>query len=134
MTLKLLYQKINPVEYLSLAKNLSSQLDIAALRSAADRAYYASFLTCRENLRLKGYIVPYNGIDEHEYISRTLRTVIGSLGNDENRLRRARNEITYNTNDLIAGQNDVMPLEWILKTASELITSVEALPQKFKSQ
>lgn len=113
---------------------ISSQLDIAALRSAADRAYYASFLTCRENLRLKGYIVPYNGIDEHEYISRTLRTVIGSLGNDENRLRRARNEITYNTNDLIAGQNDVMPLEWILKTASELITSVEALPQKFKSQ
>jgi hypothetical protein len=123
----LLYPKIKPTEYLSFAKGLSSQIETAAKRSAADRAYFASYLACRENLFEKGYIVPYGGPEDHEYVSRTLRTVFGSKGNDEFRLRRARNEITYNIKDLFAGQNNAAALDWMLDTATELISSVERL-------
>lgn len=55
--------------------------------------------------------------------------VLGSAGNDENRLRRARNCITYNTGDLYLGNpQDTQPLNRILDTARKIIKQVEDLP------
>ena len=45
-------------DYLSLAKELASRADEAALRSAASRAYYAVFCKARNNLRREGATIP----------------------------------------------------------------------------
>jgi hypothetical protein len=125
---KPLYPSITPDEYLSLAKELASRQESASLRSAADRAYFATFLACRELLKKKNYIVEYGHIEDHQYISRVLKTVLKSKGNEENRLRRVRNEITYNTGDLFQGQDNVRRLDWVFSTSEELIRLVNELP------
>ena len=135
MTSNLLYPRLKAEEYLDLANELSFRHEPAAIRTAADRAYYAVFLTSRDSLLEKGYIEPYRGLDDHDYISRTLksREVLGSAGNDENRLRLARNRITYNTSDLYLGKPyGVHPLDWILNTAKDIIKQVKALPKNPK--
>jgi hypothetical protein len=53
--LKPLYPAINPNEYFILAKELASRPEEACKRSAVDRAYFASFLTCRDVLQNKNY-------------------------------------------------------------------------------
>jgi hypothetical protein len=125
---KPLYPSILPGEYLTLAKELASRQEAASLRSAVDRAYYAVFLTCRDLLQKKNYIVEYGHIEDHQYISRVLKTVLKSKGNEENRLRRVRNEITYNTSDLFQGHDTVRRLDWVFSTSEELIQLVNNLP------
>ncbi len=57
--MSLLYRKVDPSQYLDLARKLAREPDIAAIRSAADRAYYAAFLVSRDTLAAKNYLTPY---------------------------------------------------------------------------
>jgi len=125
--LKPLYPAIDPGEYLQIAKELSSKTDGASLRSAADRAYYATFLKCRDLLLQKNYSISYQGLEDHAYVSRVLRVALGSLGNEENRMRRVRIAVTYEPKDLFGGQN-VRRVEWMIATSEEIIKKVENLP------
>ena len=128
-----LYPMLDPAIYLELAEELSSRSESYAKRTAADRAYYAAFLASRDCLTAKNYMTPYYDDRDHDYVVRTLkrRDVLGALGNDENRLRRARNCITYYTCDLTVDRyNDVRPLKWIIQTARDIIERVNALPPR----
>jgi hypothetical protein len=125
---KPLYPAITPGEYLTLAKELASTGESASLRSAVDRAYFATFLACRELLKKKNYIIEYGHFEDHQYISRVLKTILRSYGNEENRMRRVRNEITYNLGDLFQGQDTVRKLDWVFNTAEELVRLVNELP------
>jgi len=125
-----LYKPLNPKKYLELATELSLKTEAAAKRAAADRAYYTAFLSSRDLLAAKGYIVPYYNLDDHKYVAENLKdkNVLGSLGNDENRLRLARNLITYDTRDISSAKQHACSLDWMLKTARKIIEKVEALP------
>lgn len=130
-----LYLKLDPATYLELADELSSRAEPASKRTAADRAYFAVFLFSRDCLLEKGYLEPYYGLNDHDYISRVLKSkqVLGAFGNEENRLRRARNYITYDTRDLyLTKPEHVRPLNWMLGVAREIIKRVDALPQNPK--
>jgi hypothetical protein len=125
-----LYRAINPTTYLILAAELASKDEIAAKRTAADRIYYATFLICRDYLAAKGYLTPYYSARDHQYISETLKNikVLGSLGNDEIRLRDTRNRVTYDTRELSQSQPDVRNIDWMLRTARIIIQKVQELP------
>jgi uncharacterized protein (UPF0332 family) len=128
-----LYESVDPETYLELASELSSKAQAAAKRTAADRAYYAAFLVSRDLLAEKGYISPYYNSDDHKYVEETLKhkDVLGSLGNDENRLRRARNLVTYDTRDLARTTKQyAYPLNWVLNTAGTIIDRVKQLPTR----
>ena len=132
MSNPLLYPLLDPIKYLELAEELSSRIDTHAIRTAADRAYYAAFLICRDQLTAKDYMTPEYGQNDHLLVQSALRRkeVLGSHGNDEYRLRRARNCITYKTCDLSTGQPDVRPLDWMIQTAKDIIERVNALPPR----
>lgn len=121
---------LDPITYLEFAEELSSRKEMAARRTAADRAYYAAFLTSRDRLAAKNYITPYYDVRDHDYVPRMLkgRDVLGAFGNQENRLRRARNCITYKTFDLDSRQPYVRSVDWMIQTAKEIIQRVDALP------
>ena len=127
---ELLYPKINPIKYLDLAVELAAKSDDAARRSAADRAYYAAFLACRDVLATKNYITPKYSSDDHLDIAKKLRNpnLLGNYGDNESRLRKARDSITYDTRDLAANHEKAKRLEWMIKTAREIIDRVQALP------
>jgi hypothetical protein len=127
LTLKPLYPAFDPIEYLTIAKILSVKKDSASRRSAADRAYYATFLICRDTLEKKKYSTPYKGLEDHAYISSVLKKALGSIGNEENRMRRARNTATYDPHDLYNNE-DVRNVEWMITTAEEIIKRVKDLP------
>lgn len=105
---------------------------MAAIRTAADRAYYAAFLTSRDLLSDKGYLIPEYGLSDHQDVIETLKKkeVLGSFGNEEFRLRDARNKITYDTRDLKWGDKGVCSIDWMLDTAKKIIDRVNALPPK----
>lgn len=127
------YESIDPETYLGLAKELSSRKQIAAIRTSADRAYYAAFLSSRDVLAKKGYLTPYYNTDDHKYVTDTLKRpdVLGSLGNDEARLRRARNLLTYDTRQLNAASSDRVPkIDFMLNTAEMIIRKVNELKQR----
>ncbi|MBI4216394.1 MAG: hypothetical protein HY687_03255 [Chloroflexi bacterium] len=117
-----MFQPLDPTTYLDLARELASRRDTAARRTAADRAYYAAFLYSRDQLELKGYITPYQSTEDHKYVTENLRALIGSAGNDEYRLREARNDVTYKTGQL---QDK---LQWMINTADVIVQRVRALP------
>jgi len=125
-----LYEALNPKTYLELATELSLKTQAAAKRTAADRAYYAAFLSSRDLLATKGYIMPYYDAKDHEDVAEKLkdRNVLGAFGNEENRLRRARNLITYDTRDISSAKQHACSLKWMLETARTIIERVEALP------
>ena len=114
---------IDPEAYLDLARELANRSESAATRTAADRAYYAAFLTCRDMLAEKGHMTPYGTAQDHRYVAETLKKVLGASGNDEHRLRRARNTATYET-----GQVRSTPsVDWMIATAQRLIDKVKNL-------
>lgn len=126
-----LYPAVSPIDYLDIAERLTSWSEPCAYRTAADRIYYSTFLFSRDNLAEKNYIVPHYGSEDHIYVENALkrRDVLGTFGNEENRLRRARNCITYDNRDLYLGRPEsVRPLDWMLNAAKEIIKRVEALP------
>jgi len=122
---------LNARSLLSLAKELASQDDAAARRTAADRAYYAAFLFSRDTLARLGRYTPAYSTDDHQGIRAALHEAIGNAANDEQRLRSARNQATYDTRDRHAvGPNshrDVRPLSWMIEAAERIVTKVETL-------
>lgn len=130
MTSEPLYKAIDPKTYLELANELSLRSQEPAKRTAVDRAYYAAFLASRDILAAKGYITPYYSSRDHQYVAEMLRhrDILGSLGNDENRLRRARNTITYDTREINKSHEDARPLNWILDTAKRIVEGLGTVP------
>jgi hypothetical protein len=126
---KPLFPAINPVTYIGLADELASRFEQAAQRTAADRAYYAAFLISREQLTAKGYITPYCDQRDHEYVTENLkrRDLLGTYGNQEYRLRRARNRVTYDIRDLTYSRGQPS-LKWMVDTAKEIIELLKKLP------
>ena len=124
---KLVFPALDPVTYIPLVDELASKPDSSAKRTAADRAYYAAFLTSRDQLTTKGYITPHYNSDDHKYVAENLKILLGSFGNEENRLRTARNQVTYDTRELT--QNQGQPsLKWMIDTAKQIIQRVSELP------
>lgn len=121
------FQALDPFTYIALVDDLASKPDSASRRTAADRAYYAAFLTSRDQLTAKGYITPFYNSDDHRYVAENLRILLGSFGNEENRLRTARNKVTYDTRDLKENQGQPS-LKWIVDTANQIIERVNKLP------
>jgi hypothetical protein len=133
---KVLYPMLDPTAYLKLAEEVSSNSETAARRTAADRAYFAAFLVSRDLLAEKGYMLPHYSDEDHKDVVDVLKDmqVLGAFGNEENRLRMARNCVTYDTRDLDSSMlRNVRSLEWMLYTAREIIKRVKALPENPKS-
>lgn len=121
---QLSFSRVDPRTYLDLAKTLASQSDAASRRSAVDRAYYAAFLFSRDELAAKVYITPYYSTEDHGYISDNLRLHVAlDIGNSEERLRRARNSITYNTRVITLD----LSLRAIIDMAERVIQAVATL-------
>lgn len=121
------FQALDPVTYIALVDELASKPESASRRTAADRAYFAAFLTSRDQLTAKGYIIPYYSSDDHRYVAENLKILLGSFGNEENRLRTARNQVTYDTRDLTENQGQPS-LKWMVDTAKQIIERVSKLP------
>ena len=120
-------EAVDPRSYLSLAGELAGRSESHLVRTAGDRAYYAAFLVSRNILAEKGYAPRYVGASAHAEVTQALRTFLGEgLGNEENRLRRARNQLTYDTGAVIwsPGQS----VQWMIDTAQEIVQAVMALP------
>lgn len=131
MSSQLLYESINPTTYLKLAQELESRSDMASKRTAADRVYYAAFLTSRDQLASKDYLTPYYDTQDHQYVTEALKKWLGTgVGNDENRLRRARNCINYDTRDLGDDNGSARTCKWMIRAAEKIITKVESLPRR----
>jgi hypothetical protein len=80
----------NPERFLDVANNLAKDEDEASLRSAVGRAYYATFITARDRLR----------ISETENVHGTVidevnRTVGNSIGSQLAAMRRLRAVADY---------------------------------------
>lgn len=130
MTSQPLFESIDPETYLTLARELASRSEISAKRTAGDRAYYAAFLVSRNLLKEKGYATPYGTTEDHKYITETLKRpdVLGSFGNEEFRLRNARNVVTYDTDTTT--QQNARPLDWMINTSEKIIAQIKQLPSK----
>lgn len=118
------FDRIDPRTYLDLSRTLAGDGSPASQRSAGDRAYYAAFLTTRDVLAEKGYITPHLGLEDHRYVQEQLKRVVGAIGNDEQRLRTARNKVTYDTGTVSPGS-----LNWMISTAENIIRLVDGLPR-----
>ena len=127
------FPAIDPAAYMALAEELGAKVGVPEKRAAADRAYYAAFLTSRDQLTAKGYITPYYNFDDHKYVAENLKILLGTFGNEENRLRTARNRVTYDTRDLTHSQGQPS-LEWMLDTAKTIIERVEKLPSRSRKK
>jgi len=121
------FPAIDPVAYIGLADELATKTELPAKRTAADRAYFAAFLASRDQLAAKGYIVPHYSQDDRKYVAENLRLLLGAFGNEENRLRTARNRVTYDTRDLTYRQGQPS-LDWMINTAKEIIERLKKLP------
>ena len=133
---ELYYESINPEDYLQLAKSLSTQDDGVAKRTAADRAYYAVFLSGRELLSEKGYLTPLNNERDHEQVVNKLQEakLLGSYGSQMLRLRLARNQATYNLNKLYRQPSGhSRSLNWMIDAAEKLLERIKALPENYTS-
>ncbi len=121
------FSALDPRSYIRLADELAIRPEPEAIRTAGDRAYYAAFLFSRDCLKSKGYITPFYDERDHKYLTESLKRpdILKSLGNEEYRLRRHRNKLTYHTQDV-----GYPPLQWMISTAKEIIEKVEALPDK----
>jgi hypothetical protein len=124
---KPVFLALDPVAYIELVDELASRPETPAKRTAADRAYFAAFLFSRDQLTAKGYIMPHYSQDDRKYVAENLKLLLGTFGNQENRLRRARNRVTYDTRDLTQSEGQP-PLSWMISTAKEIIERVKKLP------
>ncbi len=124
-----MFKEVNPVNYLDIARALALDTKPQAQRTAADRAYYAAFLFARDALAAKGYITPYYATKDHEFVTQSLRKHVGNIGNDENRMRTQRNNVTYETGPLGSPS-----LTWMIETAETIIKLVDDLPPKSTSE
>ena len=115
-----------PAAYLAQADEWAQSGETEYLRSAADRAYYAAFLTARDQLSRKGYGRFAPTLQAHNQVARALTAVRPDMGKQMRVLRRARNRFTYQT--AAAVLPDELTLPELLDFARAIIAAVEALP------
>ena len=119
---------IEPSSYLTLAIELATFQGGAADRTAVDRAYYAAFLTARDQLTDKGYGQFTREPGAHTQIASVLNGVSKDAAERLIRLRRARNRLTYQSGPQTfpRGQS----LTALLASARSVIEAVEELPAR----
>ncbi len=117
---------ITPAAYLTLAIELGETQNAAWQRSAVDRAYYAAFLTTRDELTEKQYGLFTRGPRSHIQVFLALYHIRRDLGLMLRDLRRARNRLTYQTSRQALPQG--LSLTALLESARSVIDAVKALP------
>ena len=119
---------IDPSSYLTLAIELATFQAAAAHRTAVDRAYYAAFLTARDQLTDKGYGRFTREAGVHTQVASVLNGVSKDVAERLIRLRRARNRLTYQpgSQTLPRGQS----LAALPASARSVIEAVEELPTR----
>ncbi len=113
-----------PESYLIVAKELARNQAPEFLRSAGDRAYYAAFLFCRDELTRKGYITPYYDYRDHNYVLGKPDDLLGHRNNDLYLIHVRRNQLTYQTVSLMN-----MPVPWMIENSEKTINRVKDLPE-----
>ena len=116
-----------PAAYLALADEWAQSGETETLRSAVDRAYYAAFLTARDQLSRRGYARFAPTPQAHTQVARAFAAVQPDMDNQMRTLRRARNRLTYQT--AAAALPDELTLAELLDYARAIIAAVEALPE-----
>ena len=122
-----IFEPIAPESYLALAIELSRASDGASRRSAIDRAYYAAFLTARNELNNKGYIIAVQRSESHVQVVVALTKAARNPGRRLELLRRARNRLTYQTGRTSLPEG--LSVENMLDSARAVIEAVRALPR-----
>ena len=120
------FQRVEPSGYLALSCRLAALSDAASFRSAVDRAYYAAFLSAREELSRKGYGPFSSSSRAHTEVGEALRRSSKPAYRRLRILRQARNRLTYRIElvDLPPGQS----LGELLNLAQGIIAAMPALP------
>ncbi len=118
---------IDPATLLDLAIELAGRRTPAGLRSAVDRAYYAAFLTSRDQLVLKNYATFSSTPSAHVEVATALVRIQFDIGRRLRELRFARNDLTYQTGRV--RRDPARTLLWMLGTAHLVIDYVTALPR-----
>ena len=120
------FEAVEPSAYLVLATDLAKTQDPVAIRSAVDRAYYAAFLTVRNQLTEKGYNQFNRGPGIHGQVARALKRVAREPGEALLMLRYARNRLTYQSDRQILPRGQ--SVRELLEAARIVIEAVRALP------
>ena len=120
------YLPVDPVSLLDLATELAGRARPSDIRTAADRAYYAAFLTTRDQLIRKNYARFTDDGRAHRRVRVALRAIDQDMGSFLNALRVTRNALTYETGPVTLPGGRT--LSWMLGTARNLIDFVNALP------
>ena len=117
---------VTPAAYLALANEWAQSGETENVRSAVDRAYYAAFLTARDELSRKGYGRFAPTTQAHIQVAKSLSLVQPELEKQIRALRRARNRLTYQTAAAVLPGE--LTLRELLDYARAIIAAVEALP------
>lgn len=116
-----------PRHILTLADSLVREASPEAVRAGCDRAYYAAFLFCRERLQQRGLFDPSSSAGDHQALAAALRRWNFAAGNDLHRLRRSRNQYTYNLGNLSQDRRGVIPPQRMLSLARRVMATAEGL-------
>ena len=118
---------VEPSDYLELANEWAQSDNPAVLRTAVDRAYYAAFLTVRDQLAAKGYGEFAASSRAHGQVGDALSEVRSQHGEMLRILRRARNRLTYETDATRLPRRQTR--QELLDSSRAIIAAVEALPE-----
>ena len=121
------FYPVAPYAYLSLAIEWTHSTDVATLRSAVDRAYYAAFLTARDQLSAKGYGRFSAGPQAHRQVAKALSTIKADVRERLISLRRARNRLNYQTGSVNLPRSQ--SLQSLMLFARVVIEAAQALPE-----
>ena len=113
---------------LDLAGELAHRPTPASLRSAADRAYYAAYLTARDQLARKNYARFNPGASAHMRVGQVLRAIDIDAGSLLSELRFTRNTLTYDAGGVALEEDKTV--EWMMDTARTIINYVNSLPSQ----
>ena len=120
------FEPLAPDAYLILAVELSESASESSRRSAIDRAYYAAFLTARNELDSKGYINAVRGPQTHAQVIVALTQADRNSGRALKSLRRTRNRLTYQTERINLPRRQ--SLQSLIESARAVIEAAQALP------
>ena len=121
------FEAVEPSDYLELANEWAQSSNSAVLRTAVDRAYYAAFLTARDQLTAKGYGDFAADSRAHRQVGEALSEVRSQHGEMLRILRRARNRLTYQTVPIRLPRRQTR--QALLDWAREVMAAAEALPE-----
>lgn len=120
------FAAVDPAAYLSLAIEWTQSTDTATSRSAVDRAYYAAFLTARDQLSAKGYGPFSAGPQAHIQVAKALSDIKADVGERLISLRRARNRLNYQTGSVNLPRSQSM--QSLMQFARVVIEAAQSLP------